>query len=81
MNLFKKRSFEKYFAQHPFCLIDNHEASLLRRYINKEKQFRIQIMSHLPDFKGKETITKIFYNLYHLFTRRKKRWIKGTQWR
>ena len=62
-------------------LFDDQEQRMLKKNIDKQKQFRIDVVNKLPDFKGKHTLAKWLYALYHVFKKKENRWIKGAMWK
>lgn len=62
-------------------VFDEDEVIVIRSLIEKEKQFRVEIMNKWPQFRGKGRIGKLLLGLYHLFKKRENRWTKGTIWR
>ena len=62
-------------------LFDVQEEGILRRGMDKQKQFSIDLIDRLPEFRGKGTIAKLIYVLFFLFKKKQDRWIKGAIWK
>jgi FkbM family methyltransferase len=62
-------------------VFNENEALMIKRLIDKEKKFRVEVMNKLPHFRGKERIRKLFFRLYHLIKKKENRWANGAIWR
>ena len=62
-------------------LFDVREEGILRRGMDKQEQFSVDLIDRLPEFRGKGTIAKWLYALSHLFKKKQDRWIKGAIWK